>query len=322
MLLIQPGTFYISNVVFVPGFFCGILQVHFDSLWIKEGEEIMATHVPFRDALRKKKDQTWIEWLIILHDRPFMQLICIPLFLLLLAPLYALPNAVPLVLAMICTLVIHELGHALMFSLCGVEYQFMLLFPLGLSIRQLDERKKNGQVVTCYEQALTYVAGPLMNLLCMSLALWGVLSFPAFIQVGKALIIFNGFFCLANLLPFPMLDGGETFDIIVSSLYKKHMWHLPFALGVLLCSLVSVVAMVIPLQNAFLMLMHGMFVVGWIIYGLLLWKLRSKQLSYCVDAVVPLLLNSAQICVLILLYTCMIIFTFIIFDHPQLCMSC
>ena len=120
-------------------------------------------------------------------------------------------GAVPWLMALAATVllsisvVLHELGHALMARRYQLSVRSITLFALG-GIAEID-----GESVSPIQELLIAVAGPLVSLLLaiVSAAIWwrGGLLVPSLLALHMALT--NGMMAIFNLLPGYPMDGGR-----------------------------------------------------------------------------------------------------------------
>ena len=103
---------------------------------------------------------------------------------------------------MLCAALLHELGHLFVMYLLRQPPRGINLVPFGIRI------VKSGSVASYGKEALVYLAGPAVNLLCA-----GILLFTSNIVPRLALVhLVLGLF---NLLPIGALDGGRLFSCLM-----------------------------------------------------------------------------------------------------------
>ena len=89
---------------------------------------------------------------------------------------------------------LHELGHLLAMSVCGVSVTAVCLCPLGVRIERAES-------TSLHRELLINLSGPMVNLL-LALVLYRAGKFP-FSAVNCVLGLFE-------LCPLPSLDGGQA----------------------------------------------------------------------------------------------------------------
>ena len=94
----------------------------------------------------------------------------------------------------ICAALLHELGHLLAMSVCGVSVTAVCLCPLGVRIERAEP-------TSLHRELLINLSGPMVNLL-LALVLYRAGKFP-FSAVNCVLGLFE-------LCPLPSLDGGQA----------------------------------------------------------------------------------------------------------------
>ena len=121
-------------------------------------------------------------------------------WLLVLAAAFVSPLLI--VLSLLLAAALHECGHLLALRLFRVGIEQLRLSARGASLHAAGVRRLSyGR-----ELAVT-LAGPAMNLLCGTLAALCALRFAwedGFVLAGAHIIL-----CAFNLLPIPILDGGQ-----------------------------------------------------------------------------------------------------------------
>jgi Zn-dependent protease len=147
--------------------------------------------------------------------------------------------AVALVLTLFACVLLHELGHAFMARVFGIDTRDITLYPIGGAARleRMSERPS--------EELLIALAGPAVNVaiavaLGLIAAVGRVPVWPSFIGHGPwlevfliRLLVMNIFLVIFNLLPVFPMDGGRVFRAFLS-MFLDRLWATRVAVGVTL----------------------------------------------------------------------------------------
>lgn len=160
-----------------------------------------------------------VKKMIEVQDRWWVQILVLPLSIILLKVLFgSWTSAIVFVFSM----VVHELGHALLLFLNGVQPNIFLLFPLGAGVSPAnEEEKKKSDLLPWYNVAWFLQAGLMANLLLAFLGMVMVRFFPGVSEIGRNLIFINVLLFTVNAVPVWKTDGGQLFLLIFSSLKEK-----------------------------------------------------------------------------------------------------
>ena len=127
-------------------------------------------------------------------------------------------------------LLIHELGHWVMFEVNGVKAHIFFAVILGGAVPASDyiERFKR---LRWSKRAAIYLAGVVGNLIMVACAavLYGLgfLSGSHLEQVANL----NGILIALNLIPFGMLDGARFVTLLFDSVSEDRDWRFAMTLG-------------------------------------------------------------------------------------------
>jgi Zn-dependent protease/CBS domain-containing protein len=125
------------------------------------------------------------------------------------------------------SVILHELGHALVARGCGIPAKAIILLPIG-GVTILDEAHAVPDPVNAWKRDIRIAAaGPLVNLVIAGLSALVLLSvIPGFPLLVKPLIHLNGlarslvwtnvYLGLFNLLPAYPMDGGRVLRAVFS----------------------------------------------------------------------------------------------------------
>ncbi len=127
-------------------------------------------------------------------------------------------------------LLIHELGHWLMFEINGVKAHIFFAIILGGAVPASDSIVRFKRL-RWSQRAAIYLAGVVGNLLMVigALALYGAgfLSERHLEQVANL----NGILIALNLLPAGMLDGGRFTNLLFDSISENRDWRFAMTIG-------------------------------------------------------------------------------------------
>jgi len=175
------------------------------------------------------------------------------------------------VLAVMLSMVIHELGHASAGFIYGVKTKVMFVFPLGMVTLPKDEvENKKITLLSDWQKGWFFQAGPLFNLV---LAVIGwflnmyVIGWEAF---GLYLLLFNCILVLFNLLPIEGLDGGWLFKLFKSSLGREEAKQLVVAVVILTGIVIALVITPVMEKPTTEILLESIFKIPWVSFSLIL----------------------------------------------------
>jgi Zn-dependent protease/CBS domain-containing protein len=129
------------------------------------------------------------------------------------------------------SVVLHELGHALVGMRAGIPAKAIILLPIG-GVTLLDETQRPIEpgIITWKRDVRIAVAGPLVNLIVAALAAGMLLAVAPEVQLWtkpyiysenlpRSLVWANLWLALFNLLPAYPMDGGR----VLRALFSRHM---------------------------------------------------------------------------------------------------
>ena len=116
-------------------------------------------------------------------------------------------------LCYLVTVLLHEIGHAIVARHLGYQLEQISLLPFGAELSLQDDN------FTPSDEIKTAVAGPLVNLILIIIcvSLWWI--FPITYYYTDLFVFSNFITFVFNLLPVFPLDGGRVFRAIISK-YK------------------------------------------------------------------------------------------------------
>ena len=113
-----------------------------------------------------------------------------------------------LIIYAILAIILHELGHIIMFWICKIPVSEIDFKPFGISIIL-----QNNNSISYKKEIMIAVGGPLMNFFLASCALT-LSSFNVFQHELIVFAIFSFAVAIFNLLPIGPLDGGRILTSI------------------------------------------------------------------------------------------------------------
>ena len=118
-------------------------------------------------------------------------------------------DALPLVVALFASIVLHELGHALMARRYGIGTNDITLYMIG-GIARLNRMPRSAG-----PELLIALAGPVVNVV-ISAVLAGVMALGVHHRLLYEVLGLNIMLVLFNLLPIFPMDGGRVFRALLS----------------------------------------------------------------------------------------------------------
>ena len=163
-------------------------------------------------------------------------------------------------LCILVSILIHELGHALVARLFGMDWQIVLLMFGGLAFGP----SRPG--VKWWQNVLIALAGPAAQFVLLALVLAGTLATdrlggdPAFSPLAatalNALVFVNLAWPVLNLLPIFPLDGGQALRAVLARFLRTSGVLWTARIGLLCCVLLGV-AVLRFLQDAYALVLLG-----------------------------------------------------------------
>ena len=140
--------------------------------------------------------------------------------------------------------ILHELGHLFMGLLLGLKPEKIDLIPMGLAvsfkvnISDFNKKKKRGNVEVLKE-ILIAIAGPVVNLIIVILALTFIKD-----EMLKNLIVYaNLLIFMFNLLPIYPLDGGRILNGVLHIFVgKREAMKLSYNISMIITIIVTAIA--------------------------------------------------------------------------------
>ena len=140
--------------------------------------------------------------------------------------------------------ILHELGHLFMGLLLGLKPEKIDLIPMGLAvsfkvnISDFNKKKKRGNVEVLKE-IFIFIAGPVVNLIILILALIFIKD-----EMLKNLIVYaNLLIFMFNLLPIYPLDGGRILNGILHIFVgKREAMKLSYNISMIITIIVTAIA--------------------------------------------------------------------------------
>lgn len=173
--------------------------------------------------------------------------------------------------AILVSLLLHELGHALTARAFGQKCRIELAGFGGFTYRE-------GRRLKLWQEFFVVLNGPLVGLLLyFGLSFWAphlpLAEYPVAARLLSILLFINLFWTLINLLPILPLDGGHLLSILLESLFGFRGVKIALYLGVSIAALCALLAF---LFQAFLL--GALFVI------LLFEGVRSLRLHHLLKA--------------------------------------
>jgi len=163
-------------------------------------------------------DKNTLYWFIEKERKWWIQLLSFAGFLLVFWAIYrSFVPAAALMLAM----VLHEIGHYLVFRLSGIKTVLMFLFPLGaMAAPTTEDENKRSDLLPWWNIGWLLLTGPLMNVIQMAVG-WYLISNGIWVVFAQQMVYVNLILAVFNLIPVSNLDGGQFFKVIYASLNEK-----------------------------------------------------------------------------------------------------
>ncbi len=157
---------------------------------------------------------------------------------------------------------LHEVGHLYQFLKYGIDSHFRVILPFGFAAAPKTKyENKRSDLLHWWKIANILQAGPIVNTILLAIGVFMVKQ-GLFVEFAKYLVYMNGVLCIFNMLPFGMMDGGQFFITIFSSMKKQF--------DILLASVVSIAVLIATIEITMPYWSHG----GWgIAYGL--WQAKG-----------------------------------------------
>jgi Zn-dependent protease len=173
-------------------------------------------------AKLSKKEKQGLVLKLAQWQKPFLlQIVAILLF--------ALLARIPLgdwslSLALIISMILHELGHGIVYQKNEVEVDLLIIFPLGAVAKPANQQENaKSDTLPLYELSWLVLAGPVIStalvVIGKVLAVYGAYDFV--VNFGKYLAVLNTFLVIFNLLPIWVLDAGQLANITLTSLDEE-----------------------------------------------------------------------------------------------------
>lgn len=177
-----------------------------------------------------------------------------------------------LVLAVLLSMIIHELGHVCAGFVYGVRTKMVFVFPLGMVTfprNETEDRKITS--LSDWQKGWFFQAGPIFNLILAVIGWFlNIHVRGGWEEWGVYLLLSNSVLVLFNLLPIEGLDGGWLFKLFRSSLGRKEAKQLVVAVIILTGIVIALVVAPIVKRPTTEMLMESMFKIPWLFFSLIL----------------------------------------------------
>lgn len=163
------------------------------------------------------------------------------------------------VMCLFASILVHELGHALVAEALGWPSEIVLYWGGGLAMSQRYSRR------TPWREIAVALAGPFagFGLFALTLAVSyflnhnGLLFHPYRLEVVRILVWINLYWGLVNLLPVLPLDGGHVCQSTLELLRVRDPYQLTCQIGVLVSG--AMAAWLLSIDSRFAGIMFAMF---------------------------------------------------------------
>jgi len=185
---------------------------------------------PIKTSLRKTlgvRDQEDLIWFLIRVESPaHIQILAALLFLGLfytLSALYKPYSHLGWAMMLMASIVLHEVGHLIVFRLGGIRCKIMFIFPFGaLAVPVSKDEDALSDKLPHYVLSWFILAGLITNILLMLAGrIFESFGGPVLGKLGAELAYINLNLVFLNILPIWKLDGMQFWKVIFNSIKRE-----------------------------------------------------------------------------------------------------